>query len=348
MRNAFGCLGFVLFVPACSSKDADGAGGPGAGDLTSALHSEFCADGAAEVPDTLKQGAKYEVCGVPLRTATTELERSSNVREFSGKGEPNLGCYAPEGYPDAAGASQKVTVTGFARIFSHGCESKNVKIEIYAVDSSKDDGTLGALIGKSVTTADDCETDGEELEVDECTRYECKFSYDGVPTETELVIKTSGSDWASLYDYNVYIPTSEVKGGKWDHDVRAVATGDYDLIPQTAMGAPITPGRGVIAGEVHDCDNVRLHNAVVGTNVERRLLTYFSDNEDSPLPQSTARATSILGLYAALDVPPGPVVVAAGGLQGGQFVTAGFHRARVYPDSITTVSFKGLRPFQVH
>jgi len=55
----------------------------------------------------------------------------------------------------------------------------------------------------------------------------------------------------------------------------------------------------------------------------------------------------VLGLYSALDVAPGPVTVAATGLVNGQPVSLGQHRVFVYPDAVTSVTFKGLRPYQL-
>ena len=80
---------------------------------------------------------------------------------------------------------------------------------------------------------------------------------------------------------------------------------------------------------------------------QSRVLTYFTDDETTPLPDIDANATSTLGLYAALDVAPGPVNIAAAGVLDGQVVGVGFFKARVFADSVTSVTFRGLRPFQL-
>ena len=36
---------------------------------------------------------------------------------------------------------------------------------------------------------------------------------DKLPSETELMIVTEGTGWAPLYEYNVYVPNSEVVDG---------------------------------------------------------------------------------------------------------------------------------------
>jgi hypothetical protein len=39
--------------------------------------------------------------------------------------------------------------------------------------------------------------------------------------------------------------------------------------------------------------------------------------------------------------------IAATGLVGGKVVTLGFFTAQVFPDAVTAVTFRGMRPFQL-
>jgi hypothetical protein len=289
---------------------------------------------------------------VPIVDPPGDLARATDVDEFGGTGAPDVGCFAPGGYPAAPGASQMVSVSGFARIFSSGCNSGNLRITFHKVvrDGGPNDGQLGEVVGTTVVTPADCTNMGEMSDDDDCVDplWECSYTYPNVPTETELAIKTEGSPtWSPLIQYNIYIPNDEVMAGTWEHDVRALAAPDYSVIPQTAIGGPITPGNGAVAGEVHDCGDVRLLNAVANIDKQKRALTYFTSNEDSPLPDLGAKGTSKLGLYAALDVPQGAVTVAALGTTGGQTVALGQHRVWVYPDTVTSVTFRGMRPYQL-
>ena len=77
------------------------------------------------------------------------------------------------------------------------------------------------------------------------------------------------------------------------------------------------------------------------------VLSYFTDDEVKPLPDKDAQATSSLGLYSLLDVSPGPVNVAAAGVLDGKLVGVGFFKARVFAGAVTSVTFRGLRPFQL-
>lgn len=365
MRNVLPALvgGLLLLATAAcggggggtgaNGTGANGNGGNGTGangascpeNLAEAPNSEFC-DGIATTPNCNLIGPafKTQVCGVPVIAPTVELSRSQNVTEFGGSGPPDLGCFNPATYPKG-GVSQKVTMKGVVKIFSHGCDSKKVTIEVY---DAKDVGTA-AVMGTPFTTSADCIADGViGEEDDDCgVRHLCNFTYPNVDTEKELVILTKGQFWAPLYDFNIYISNDEVKNGVWEHDVRALAADDYTVIPQAAIGGPITPGHGAIAGEVHDCGDVRLKSATVDVNVQRKVLTYFTENEDHPLPDLAAESTSVLALYSALDVAPGEASVAALGLVNGKVTTLGYQRVKIFPDSVTAVTFRGVRPYQL-
>lgn len=344
-------IGTALASSACSTSDS-AAAATGCAGLTAASNTEFC-EGDRATPDCSRiTGAyKVDVCGVPLKAPAAELSRSSNVEEYAGTGAPNLSCFNPATYPSKPGTSKPVTIRGIAKIFSNGCESSDLTIEAYTVKRTggADEADLDAPVGASFTTPADCKTEGVASDDPEgCgTRYECNYELVGVPSETELVIKTTGSQWAPLYEYNVYVPNEDTVDDVWEHDVRALAQDDYSVIPQAALGGPITQGHGVIAGEVHDCDNVRVIGATVDVDQDKVLTTYFTNNEEHPLPDQAAKSTSALGLYASMDIAPGPVTVGAAGLVNGQVTTVGFFRARVFPDAVTSVTFRGLRPFQV-
>jgi hypothetical protein len=345
----------ALYAAGCGSDTATGAGTSTTGgdavcpdNLAKAANSEFCAKSAGTVDCTLVTPAdKNQVCGVPLRQPGAELKRSATVKEFAGAGAPKLDCFAPAGYPAKAdpASSKTVQMSGTVKIFSNGCESKLVKIEVFEVGEG---GALGAAAGTALTTSADCKANGVATDNADCgTRYECNYIYAGVPTEKELVIRTSGQNWAEFYDYNIFIPNADIVNNEWKHDLRALAAEDYNAIAQAAIGGPITSGNGAIAGEVHDCGDVRLQNAIVDIDQPKKILSYFTSNEAHPLPDLGATGTSTLGIYSALDVAPGPVTVAAIGLSGGKVTALGHYRARVFPNAVTIVTFRGVEPFQV-
>jgi hypothetical protein len=327
--------------------------------LCAITNGDFCAGVQADIDCASASPGAVDVCGVTLAAPISggevfELSRSSNVLEFAGTGKPDLSCMLESGFPDPPNPmSQMATMRGVVKIFSHGCSSNNVSVEVHTVKRTggPDDGEPNQLVGSTFITASDCFMNGVPEENDDCLEYsgqrwECAYEYPGVPTDTELMVITKGSGWSHLYEYNVYVPQNEVVQGFYDKDVRALAADDYTTIPQTVKGEQMRPGHGAIGGEVHDCGDVRLIGAVVDVD-QKRTITYFGDDEVTPLPKPGALYTSSLGLYALLDVPPGPVNVAAAGVVDGKLVGVGFFKARVFPDAVTSITFRGLRPFQL-
>jgi hypothetical protein len=320
-------------------------------------NADYCAQSG--ITNTCPAGNGIDNCGVPLKSlpklgdAVPELKRSSTVMEFAGSGKAELGCFTAGNakFPKPPGMPQTIKLKGVAKIFSHGEQSNNLQIEIHKVVRSggADDGNPGELVGAVVTTAADCMNTGV-TKIDkkgDVVAHLCTFEYPGVPTETELLIKTGGNGWATLYEYGLYVTNSEVQNGESGKDVRALSADDYQLIPQVAIGHTIGSGHGALAGEVHDCDNVRLGGAVVDIDKARVGLAYFSDDEAAPLPLLANKSTSVLGLYSAFDVAPGPVAVAAAGVLDGKLVSVGYFKARVFPDAVSTFTFRGLRPYQL-
>jgi hypothetical protein len=340
--------------------EAVSGGDPGTcSGLCNISNGAFCSDNTV-TDGCSASGSAIEVCGVALadppkeKGAAAELQRSENVKDYAGSGPADLSCLMAGSYPEPAdpAASQKVTLTGIAKIFSNGCQSRDLEIAVHRVirDGSENEGNPGDLVGQTVVTASDCEAAGGEFEdIEDCSggRYECTFEYPDVPSETELMVITNGKNWAPIYEYGLFVRNAEIKDGTFDKDVRALAADDYQVIAQVAMGKNITKGRGAVAGEVRDCQNVRLINAVVDVDKPSFIVTYFTDNEDSPLPDLSRSGTSTLGLYSAMDIEPGPVTIAAAGVMDGKLVGVGHFTARVFPDAVTSFAFQGLRPFQV-
>jgi hypothetical protein len=238
------------------------------------------------------------------------------------------------------------------------------------------DGSPGEMLGSTVS---DIEAPGNATEDvyspsrDRViqTRRLGAYQLPNIPTEAELLVVTEGdpADMTAsalfshrIYDYNIMLRNAEVDmpaapmgvpGPAVRFDPRVLSNSDWQAIPSAAtLVTGIPQGHGVLAGEVHDCDNVRLANAMVSSE-PRQLWSggtvYFSENDTNPLPDMSrnGRGTSLLGTYALLDMGPGPTTVAAVGVDtSGRLQHLGSYRARIYPDSVTVVTFRGLRPWQ--
>ncbi|MFK8000526.1 MAG: hypothetical protein AB8H86_13080 [Polyangiales bacterium] len=286
--------------------------------------------------------------------------------EDASDGAPVLGCttagmFRPTGTPEMA------TVYGVIDVFGNGGDADNLNVEVCL---EGDDGMpVDCLPMVTALTADPCsETEIQyENDLPSGERELGFWSVANVPTETPLIIHTSGDPrfWRDIYTYNIVIPNEELEreapapgacetlasltNPRWEFRARILADSDWTSIPLTAgLVEGIRPANGVVAGEVHDCDDVRLEYAQVGITPRAQVFTYFNDNPDNPLPSvGRTEGTSRLSLWAALDIAAGPVDIAAVGNVGGELVTLGWYHARVFEGAVTTVTLRGLRSHQV-
>ena len=286
--------------------------------------------------------------------------------EYASDGAPVLGCtmagmYRPAGTPETA------TVYGVIDVFGNGGNADNLSVEVCV--EGPDGMPIDCLPAATALTSDPCSETEIQYENDVASgeRDLGFWSVANVPTETPLIIHTSGDRrfWRDIYTYNIVIPNEELEreapapeacatlssltNPRWEFRARILADSDWTSIPLTAgLVEGIRPSNGVVAGEVHDCDDVRVEYAQVGITPRPEVFTYFNDNPDNPLPTiGRTQGTSRLSLWAALDIAAGPVDVAAVGNVGGEVVTLGWYRARVFAGAVTTITLRGLRSHQV-
>lgn len=299
----------------------------------------------------------YDVCGVCVpEPPPGEASRTADTKEYKGTGPVDTSCFDP-GAVKAAGTSQKAKLKGFVKIFANGPDSKNVKIEVFEEildDKGLPTGKIGAA---PVATGFSDSALGTKTETIlksgvESTRTLYAYAIDNVPSEKPLVIKTSGKTvddgWFDLYDYNVAIRNDGIKDGAFDFDVRALGNDDYASILKAAYGRPPEGGQSAIAGEVHDCGDVRVSNATVAIEPRSPLgLFYLSEVEDDPLPKSSLTGTARLGLYAVGGLTPGIYSVSSAARVGGTVKTLGNYKVQTFPNSVSVYTFRGLRPWQI-
>jgi len=372
-----GAVAFVALAGCSSSNSikASNDGGTTSGSCAapptlSAATSSFCSScsfPAGADPTTCSAVRDLNACCAWVQEPTKELTASTGLHNFSiadSTYKPNLGCLTA---PPSSGAPQTVTLKGYLKLFSSGGDSAGVKIEIY---KEGDNGGLGALVGAAVTTSKDDMADPPQMPLvtwlNKCPPEGCKFrsfTYAGVPTETPLIIKTSDASasgtWADLYDYNIYFANGSVDPGTMTvkYDPSALAATDIGVVAAT-VGATIKAGKGLIAGEVHDCivpkpgdyaQEVRLSGAMVDSDQPHdSQMFYFTDNEADPLPDLNNKSgTSRLGLFGAINLPTGvPIRLSAVGRSNGADVLLGTYVVQTFPGAVTALSFRGRRPSQ--
>jgi hypothetical protein len=361
------CGAFLLAAVACSSSnsaplaDAGGGGGgatcEGAPTLGKADFCKSCTIAANASPNACRAPRTISACCTFVQPPTQELVRGVGLnRNSSTDPTIQLGCLDN---PGELGTPKTVTVDGFLRVFSSGNDSAGVKIEFFKEGK---DGALGELVGAAVTTTKDDALSPPQMPKPEwlkkCPEGGCTFrgfKYAGVPTETPLIVRTTdagdGTQWAALYDYNIFFANSVVKAGDVvDYDPAAVAATDINTVASAAGGFTPLPDKGMLAGEVHDCADVRLSGATVDTDVAHQgEMFYFGENESDPLPDKSrgGLGTSKLGLFGTLNLPTGtPIKISAVGKSGGQTVLLGTYTVQTFPGAVTALSFRGRRPWQ--
>lgn len=284
---------------------------------------------------------------------------------------PDISCMMT---PPTRGTPMEVTLWGVVDIFANGGSSDGITVEVFEEGAG---GALGTLVGSYTST-----TNMESGATGDCSEDEILVDSSGVPTgehrrlgffhiehvmtETPYIIRTQGDAglWSPLYTYNFQILNTEVAplpatttaciagaptGMGYEYRMRVLSRNDYRSIPLTAgLASGIRAGHGALAGEVHDCADVRLEWAQVGMTGTPMSKVYFNDIADNPLPDvGRTQGTSLLGLYAGLDIAPGPVDVAAVGYVDGQTVSLGWYHAQVFADAVTVVTLRGIRGTQV-
>ncbi len=360
-----GVVGDELFADTCL-----GALRCGAGELETAC---VCVAEPATPPPGTPDAFDLNRVGCSQLEATGETSRNpdDDFCDAGGNdGAPDLGCMM-EGSYRTRGEVQRVTFYGVVDVFGNGADADNITVEVY---EEGPDGTLGALLGSATaSTADPCAETEDEIENDMVTgtRLLGFYAIPDIPSETPLIIKTSGNRdfWRDIYSYNVQAENADLETGppaadacetlrtdplfqgvaRYEYRARILSSSDWTSIPLTAgLVDGIRSTSGVVAGEIHDCSDTRLEFAQAGTFPEAEVLTYFNDNPDNPLPDTGRMVgTSLLGLYAALDIPEGPVDITAVGRIGEQTVSLGWYRARVFAGAVTSVTLRGLRWQQI-
>jgi hypothetical protein len=217
-----------------------------------------------------------------------------------------------------------------------------------------------------------CRNDGTAAGVcSDRLRWEAHYSLANIPTNKQLVIRTAGANyaadtsWANLVSWNVYLSTADracansasffdtdcinTAQATYQLNINSLSQADYANIPVVAgLGSGIVSGLGAVAGEIHDCDNVRVANLSVGVKPSYDKFSYFNGNPIKTVPDPSRTGTDRLGLYTALDVPPGKASVQAGGSTDGTspLIDFGSFDAYVYKDTVSVVNVNGGRPKQ--
>jgi hypothetical protein len=356
------CL--VGLVGGCTSSTGASAGDGGAScqgapPAVQDTNYSACSMCTASSATKCEPGTPIEACCTWLGSPSNELARGVGLHRYSSNDPTvNLGCLAN---PGTLGAPMNVTLTGFVWLFAKGLDSKGVKVDVFKANT--DGSYVMPAIGSYTTQATDMADPVGQMAASwntNCQPDGCQFrqyTIKNVPTETPLIIKTSDAlgagQWADLYDYNVYFSNASVQNMGVSYNASAVAATDIGLVLETAGGYMEDPSKGLLAGEVHDCGDVRLSGAIVGADqvLPTPGIVYFNSDEGNPLPDphnTVGQGTSVLGLWGAFNLNVGvPIHVTAIGKYMGQTTMLGTYTVQVFPGAVTAISLRGRRPWQM-
>jgi hypothetical protein len=188
------------------------------------------------------------------------------------------------------------------------------------------------------------------------------YEVPGVPTNRRLAFKGSGLEnrWRDTWEYGMFARADLVQEGSIEIDANIVAASTWQTIPP-AVGFPggIDDANGAVAGAIRDCgvEGSRrpwlVENATAGFAflTTRTRLAYFNGNPNNRLPNSSQVDTNMDGLFAAVNLPPGPnrvstmACVANCNTPQAELVAIGARDVFQTPKSVIIATFEGIGSF---
>ncbi len=262
---------------------------------------------------------------------------------------PRLDCTSqapvwPESIPVAMG--------GCLDVFGLGSQvtATTLKLAVFNIDQNPQTDT--PAYGET-----DIETNSPEAVACPKGAY---YRIEDIPTSTPLLVKVYDSDRRQAMvvidslQYNVLLDPAkiEINGGEYvDFEANVIYSATYQSLP-TLVGRPVDGmqdvsdgvGRGVIAGEAHDCDGKVMQNIVLdGPCFDGSSKRVYTVGEDCDQPDPR-QSTGVCGTYVYLNVEPGLHRVDGYYLDGSSTKLLGTADIYVFPDSVTIFTPNGLAP----
>jgi hypothetical protein len=313
-------------------------------------------------------GVTGDVCDIgTVSVAVPEADALS-----AAGGAPDRACV---GNPEQVGASTQLTVEGCVDIFGVGnLAERDTEVAVFLADVDPKTGTPLATgvvaVPNQAATLDggaNCAA-GSDANAPACRSLDC--GSEGfyrlnapVPSNTPLTMRITHPTAAIIVDtyvWGVVFRDSDATAGVYEYEAPIIYSSTYDSIPtlsgRTVSGAADLQdgvGNGVIAGEVHDCADVIVENAVVGmTGFDRSTMsTVYFNGEEDPNPDALRTATASDGLYAVLNVPGDVEREVFAGVRDPacagedcQCLSLGSRKVKAYADSVSIVVLEGDFP----
>lgn len=275
------------------------------------------------------------------------------------KGSVDLSCVTTP--PTLPKGPDKATWFGPVETFGLKSNTVGVKVEIFDYAGDPDLKTpLATYTSELPKKTGDCPTKCAADRLcfyGQCVRDDDQetgyFVLKDLPTNKQLVIRTSGDNLVSTVQYNLWIPADKVKVVKVDgKDVQAYKERSFAitkltqrLIP-TVAGVPMpTAKEAVLAGEIQDCSGKQIEGAHISLSVLPTKTAYFNGNGSNPDPNQ--KWTNTDGIYVALNIPvtaPGDVVFRAVAKVGGKQVVVGSFKAKIFEGAASILTTRPWYP----
>jgi hypothetical protein len=188
-----------------------------------------------------------------------------------------------------------------------------------------------------------------------------QFAIENVPTNTVFAYKTSGREtrWRDTWEYGLYTRADLIVGESMRIDTNAVSASTWQTIPPAVgFAGGIDDLNGAVAGAIRDCgvDGGRAPWNVVHATAgfsfisAQTRLAYFNGNPNNRLPAGGRIDSNIDGLFAAINLPPGPNRVSSmactancePGASNPTYVAIGARNVFQTPKSVIIATFEGI------
>lgn len=173
-----------------------------------------------------------------------------------------------------------------------------------------------------------------------------QYSLQNVPTNTHLVLEVQGRQggpnpppfgFASMLTFGLYLRADDCDQGSISFAAPTIFQTNYDGYANVAWAGLVAEvDKGLLFGQLRDCDGFKITESTAGLSMEHELLYYLS----SGMPAEGATATDSSGFFVAANVTPIRGVVSALVLSAAVTVSLWTKPVRVFPGSASLVLFE--------
>ncbi len=287
-----------------------------------------------------------------------------------------LGCI---GNPEVLSQSATARLQGCIQVFGTGGAAKpGIKVAVFAddQDARNDTPAFGEVTIGVQQEASSLDCQGADADSAACLSLGCEkkgaYVIEDVPLHVPLTIKVYHPTDNTIIDTYTFGTVLDYGGdATFDpatntatYEANLIYDSTYESIPTLAgriiQGREVIGdgvGRGVIAGEIHDCDDVIIQGASVTSDQldAQTKVTYFNGDDSNPLPLLDRTTTNTDGLYVIINATTDPGhdihTIGAGildptcaGSADCQCVGLSSRTVHVYPDSVSIVTLRGDLP----